>query len=328
MIAKHLACDPSVVLCPRRTRRRVICFEEAHDLLASIDGGNTASFVYGPFGRRISKTVYGTSTNYLYDGVNVVQELSGGTPSANLLTGGLDEVFTRTDSSGSYNFLRDGLGSTLALTDSTGTVQQTYTYGPYGYTSTSGNTTSNSYEYIGRETDATGLDYFRARYYNPNAGRFLSEDPAGFAGDGANLFAYVGDDPTDFIDPFGMDRKDPFPSKSHCLWNAVKEEKVSLALDVTSLTIDAVAPEGQYVRLAWGGALSAAAAINSASKGDTAGVGLGVASHLRPLAELSTAGMSWKWAEWIPEFGTAMDLITTAHDISTTVDEYDTCMAN
>lgn len=110
----------------------------ARNLLAAVDGGNTASFVYGPFRRRITKTVYGTTTGYLYDGPNVVQELSGGTPSANLLTGGLDEVFTRTDSSGSYNFLRDGLGSTLALTDSTGTVQQTYTYGPYGNTSTSG----------------------------------------------------------------------------------------------------------------------------------------------------------------------------------------------
>lgn len=58
------------------------------NLLASIDGGNTASFVYGPFGRRVSKTVYGTTSGYLYDGPNVVQELSGSTPSANLLSGG------------------------------------------------------------------------------------------------------------------------------------------------------------------------------------------------------------------------------------------------
>lgn len=109
---------------------------DARRHLTALDGGSTASFVYGPFGRRVSKTVYGNSTSFLYDGPNVVQELSGSTPSANLLSGGLDEAFTRTDSSGALSFLRDGLGSTLALTDSTGAVQQSYIYDPYGNSST------------------------------------------------------------------------------------------------------------------------------------------------------------------------------------------------
>jgi uncharacterized protein RhaS with RHS repeats len=47
------------------------------------------------------------------------------------------------------------------------------------------------------------LSYYRARYYNPITGRFLSEDPMGFAGGGPNLYAYVGGDPTDFDDPSG-----------------------------------------------------------------------------------------------------------------------------
>ena len=170
--------------------------------LAAIDSGSTASFVYGPFGRRVSKTVYGVNTGYLYDGANVVQELAGSNPSANLLTGGLDEVFTRTDSNGVADFIRDGLGSTAALTDSTGAISQTYTYDPYGATSTSGGST-NSYQYIGREADATGLYFLRARYYNPSTGRFLSEDPMGFAGSGTNLYAYTYDDPIDYRDPSG-----------------------------------------------------------------------------------------------------------------------------
>ena len=118
----------------------------------------------------------------------MVQELSGTTPSANLVTGGLYEVFTRTDSTGVADFLRDGLGSTLALTDSTGAISQTYTYDPYGATTTSGEST-NSFQYIGRETDATGLYYLRARYYDPAIDRFISEDPIGFAGS-VNEYAY------------------------------------------------------------------------------------------------------------------------------------------
>jgi len=47
---------------------------------------------------------------------------------------------------------------------------------------------------------------YRARYYNPTTGRFLSEDPIGFAGSGPNLYAYAGNDPVDFNDPFGMDK--------------------------------------------------------------------------------------------------------------------------
>jgi RHS repeat-associated protein len=58
--------------------------------------------------------------------------------------------------------------------------------------------------YTGREWDPeTGLYYYRARYYDPKVGRFISEDPIGFAG-GPNLYAYVGSDPANAVDPFGL----------------------------------------------------------------------------------------------------------------------------
>jgi RHS repeat-associated protein len=50
-----------------------------------------------------------------------------------------------------------------------------------------------------------GPSYYRARYYNPATGRFLSEDPAGFKG-GINRYAYVGDSPENFVDPLGLDK--------------------------------------------------------------------------------------------------------------------------
>ncbi len=146
-----------------------------------------------------------TTTSFVYDGPNPVQEQQGSTVTANLLTAGIDERFQRTDSTGTYSYLTDALGSTEALIDTSGNSDAQYTYSPYGAMSISGSTT-NSYDYTGRESDGIGLHYYRARYYNPATGRFLSEDPAGFAGSGPDLYQYAGDDPIDFIDPFGLDR--------------------------------------------------------------------------------------------------------------------------
>lgn len=57
--------------------------------------------------------------------------------------------------------------------------------------------------------------HYRARYYNPTIGRFLSEDPLGFVGSGPNLYAYAGNDPVDFNDPFGLTPA----SNGNFLWN-------------------------------------------------------------------------------------------------------------
>jgi RHS repeat-associated protein len=63
---------------------------------------------------------------------------------------------------------------------------------------------TNSYRYTARQLDPeTGLYYYRARYYDPSIGRFLSEDPIGFAG-GINFYAYVSNQPTRYTDPFGL----------------------------------------------------------------------------------------------------------------------------
>src|SRR6266704_2212770 len=174
----------------------------ARNQLVTISGGAPASFQYDPFGRRVSKTIGGT-TQYVYDGANPVQEISGTTASANLLTGGVDEYFQRTDSAGTRNFLTDALGSTLALTDSTGAVQTSYTFEPFGNTAVSGATTTNTFAYTGRELDATGLYFYRARYYSPTLQRFISEDPIGLHG-GINVYTYVGNSPANGNDPLGL----------------------------------------------------------------------------------------------------------------------------
>src|SRR5438034_3860998 len=124
---------------------------DARNHLASIGGGVTASSQYDPFGRRVSKSVGGPATSYLYDGANIVQELSGSTPTANLLNAGLDEVLLRTDAAGTSNYLSDALGSTVALADASGAIQTQYSYEPFGQTTTTGASNANQRQYTGRE---------------------------------------------------------------------------------------------------------------------------------------------------------------------------------
>lgn len=82
----------------------------------------------------------------------------------------------------------------------------------------------------------------RARYYNPAVGRFLSEDPMGFAGSGPNLYEWAGDDPVDFLDPFGLDKKAPNNNRSgyeslFCLGDALKSSGAKLGLDAAGIGV-------------------------------------------------------------------------------------------
>ncbi len=153
----------------------------ARNQLVGISGpGVSASFVYDGLGRREKKTINSNFTEFLYDGVNPVQETSGATVLANMLTGlGIDEFLARTDvpAGSTSSYLPDGLGSALALADATGTVQTEYTYEPFGRTTATGVSNSNPFQYTGRENDGSGLYHYRARYYHPSLQRFISEDP-------------------------------------------------------------------------------------------------------------------------------------------------------
>ena len=175
-------------------------------------GAPQLTYSYDALGRRTSKTVQaGTATQYLYDGANTVQETQGGAVNP-ILTGlGIDERFARNDVTGRTYFLTDALNSTIGLTDPTGALRQQYSYDPYG-NATLSNTTSgftNPYQYTGREADSAGLYYYRARYYSPMMGSFVSEDPITFAGGQLSFYGYVAGDPINYADPLGLCPADP-----------------------------------------------------------------------------------------------------------------------
>jgi RHS repeat-associated protein len=169
-------------------------------------GVGTTTFRYDPFGRRIQKSGPLGTTNYLYDGYNVIEDLDN---SGNVLaryTQGthVDEWLAELRSGTSSYYERDGLGSVTSLSNSAGALANTYTYDSYGKVMASTGTLANPFQYTGRESDQeTGLYYDRARYYDPAAGRFLSEDPIGFHG-GIDFYAYVANNPIIFTDPSGL----------------------------------------------------------------------------------------------------------------------------
>jgi RHS repeat-associated protein len=165
-------------------------------------GAAVASFLYDALGRRVGKVAGGVTTTYTHDGEDLARQIAGGSTLKFVHGPGIDEPLAQEDGGGvpSY-FHSDGLGSIVKMTSSAGAVTSTRRFDGFGNFELG---TANGYAFTGREWDTeTGLAFHRARYYDPTIGRFLSEDPIGFGG-GLNFYTYVGDSPTNFVDPFGL----------------------------------------------------------------------------------------------------------------------------
>jgi RHS repeat-associated protein len=119
---------------------------------------------------------------------------------------GIDNKLKMVTNGQAKYFLQDHLGSTTALTNSSGNITESASYDAFG------NATVNlttRYSYTGREYDSDiGLQYSRARWYSSELGRFISEDPIGFAGGDVNLYGYVKNNPLKYRDPRGLDDAD------------------------------------------------------------------------------------------------------------------------
>ena len=230
---------------------------DALDRLVRITFPNltTATYRYGALGRRIEKDVGGTVTKYVYDGTDIVLEYDGtDTLLARFSHGdGTDQPLAQERGGASYFYHADHQGSVVALTDAVGTVVNDYAYDAYGRIVSSVEGIANPYTYTGRELDAeSGLYYYRARYYDADTGRFISEDPIGFAGGDANLYAYVFNNPVNLVDPLGLEvfvttktgRTGPVhkPNQLDRRTQAIEKRGHELGLKMSKPFVDALAP--------------------------------------------------------------------------------------
>ena len=161
---------------------------------------------YDALGRRVQRYTPGVkeNTKFINDGHDVLLDDNDGTLTKYLNAPGIDnKLRVQTGSSVNY-FLTDHLGSTNGLADSMGALTASTTYDSFGNSS---NTNFPSrYQFTGREFDSfSGLQFSRARFYDPKLGRFISEDPIGFGGGDINLYGYVWNSPGSFTDPTGLD---------------------------------------------------------------------------------------------------------------------------
>jgi RHS repeat-associated protein len=107
---------------------------------------------------------------------------------------------------GSWYFIVDGLGSIRQIVDRNGNSLNQYRYTAFGKMKQVQGGSGNTYMFTGREWDAdAGLYYYRARWYDPDVGRFLAKDPIGFRGGQVDLYGYCLNDPLNLIDPEGDD---------------------------------------------------------------------------------------------------------------------------
>lgn len=169
--------------------------------------GTVASYRYDGLGRRIEKNVGGRVTRYVNDGLDIVLELDGSNALVARYRHGerLDQPLSMTRQGETYFFHADHIGSVRILSNGAGAAASRYEYDSHGNLVTAAVGIENPLAYAGRPLDPeTGFLYYRARYYDPRTGRFVSPDPIGFRGGDANLYRYVGNNPVNRVDPFGL----------------------------------------------------------------------------------------------------------------------------
>ncbi|ETD35133.1 type IV secretion protein Rhs [Pseudomonas chlororaphis subsp. aurantiaca PB-St2] len=175
----------------------------------SLPSGSTATYKYDVFGSRIAKTVDGRTTEFLWQGEQLIAESAENRYRTYIYEPGTFRPLAMLDGEGPaqatpFYYQLDHLGTPQELTAYSGEIMWSAKYRAYGnLAALDVSEIDNPLRFQGQYFDTeTGLHYNRHRYYNPSSGRFLTPDPIKLAG-GLNNYQYV-PNPTGWVDPLGL----------------------------------------------------------------------------------------------------------------------------
>ncbi|SDQ97108.1 RHS repeat-associated core domain-containing protein [Pseudomonas grimontii] len=198
----------------RRGRGHALITEYRYDCQHRLIGitqpnGQTASYRYDPFGRRISKTVDGITTEFFWQGDRLIAEHHADRHRSYLYEPDSFRPLVLLDGFGpqdtkAFHYQLDHLGTPQELTDPDGDIVWSAHYRAYGQISRlDKGKIDNPLRFQGQYFDQeSGLHYNRHRYYNPDVGRYLTPDPVKLGG-GINAYLYA-PNPTGWVDPLGL----------------------------------------------------------------------------------------------------------------------------
>lgn len=185
-------------------------YDDLNRLISVVSPNHTIGYTYDDDNIRVAATYDGTSISYLVDKNRPYAQVLEERDAANSLLArynfGLD-LLSKTEGGITYYYHYDGLGNTRTLSDDNEDIVATFTYDAYGNLRAETGTTTNRYLFTGEQFDALlGAYYLRARYYNPEIGRFMTMDT--FPGQQRNpltlnRYLYTNANPVNFVDPSG-----------------------------------------------------------------------------------------------------------------------------
>ncbi|WP_051039833.1 RHS repeat-associated core domain-containing protein [Synechococcus sp. PCC 7336] len=204
----------NLILRENSAQRTAYSFDFENRLVAAdIERGGdrqVAEFIYDDFGIRVASVVDGVETRFLVDSnLTYAQVLEEYRPDGTIETAyvyGNGSIAQLEGEAATY-FHVDGLGSTRMLSDETGAIVAEYDYDAFGR-AIGQQGVETDFQFAGEQRDATlELDYLRARYYDPDLGRFISRDPfSGFITDpySQHKYQYAHANPVNNTDPSGL----------------------------------------------------------------------------------------------------------------------------
>ena len=191
-------------------------YNALNQLTETLTKNYKVSFTYDAEGLRTGKTVNGEKTVYVWDGDQVVMELSKGGAVQKRYIRGNDLVYAdKGENTEKTYYVTDMHGNVVQLLDESGNVTKTYEYDSFGNEVKPEKKDENPYRYCGEYYDKeTEEVYLRARYYEPGVGRFITRDTYTGESDeplSLHLYTYCENDGVNYVDCDGNARSTPHP---------------------------------------------------------------------------------------------------------------------